>query len=185
MTQFFGLEKIDNYATLGLLGTNNSLAYRVHEIERHFHSYERWYELAGTPDGEVHRADAAGLGGGYFEIDAGDSSVTPTWGAWVQILGSTDTALTYDLHRLSFVAAERNLAYVVQIAFGAVAADAYTAGTYTESVFVPASNVLDTGPVDVQTRRHSAGTKAWARCICPTQNTGYLRFRFGMHFYEG
>jgi hypothetical protein len=40
MTQFYGLEKIDNKATLGSLGTSNSLAYRVHEIERHLHSYE-------------------------------------------------------------------------------------------------------------------------------------------------
>jgi hypothetical protein len=180
-----GYDLIDNATTLGLLGTDNSLAYRVHEIERHFHSYERWYELAGTPDTEVHRADAAGVGGGYFEIDAGDSSVTPTWGAWVQILGSTDTALTYDLHRVDFEAAERNFPYVIQIAFGAAAADALAAGTYTEAVFVPASNVIDGGPVDVQSRRQAAGTKAWARCICPGQNTGYMRFRIGLHYYEG
>ena len=42
------IQKIDNQATLGLLGTNNSLAYRVHEIEKHFHSPERWLGILGA-----------------------------------------------------------------------------------------------------------------------------------------
>lgn len=36
-------DKIDSLATNGLLGTSNSLAYRVHEIEKHFHNSELWY----------------------------------------------------------------------------------------------------------------------------------------------
>jgi len=35
-------DKIDSAATLGLEGTSNSLAYRVMELERHFHNVERW-----------------------------------------------------------------------------------------------------------------------------------------------
>ena len=35
--------------------------------------------------------------------------------------------------------------------------------TYTEAVFVPSSNVIDGGPVDVQARRQAAGTAAMFR----------------------
>ena len=35
-------DKIDQAVTDGLAGTSNSLAYRVHEIEKHFHGREFW-----------------------------------------------------------------------------------------------------------------------------------------------
>ena len=179
-------QKIDSYATDGLAGVNNSLAYRVHEIERHFHSYERWMELAAVPVGETHRADAAGTGAGVFQVDAGNDD----WGSWLQILGSSDTpvisgSVKFDLHRIQITSAERNAPYVLQIAFGATGAAALTAGAYIESVFSPASNLVDSGPVDVQSRRITAGTKAWARCICPGQDTAKLDFTIGIHEYEG
>lgn len=50
-------EKIDDVAADGLAGVENSVGYQVHEIERHFHNYEKWlgdaledggYEIAGT-----------------------------------------------------------------------------------------------------------------------------------------
>lgn len=175
------VRKIDSLATNGLSGVNNSLAYRVAEIERHFHSYERWFELAGTPSGETHRADAAGTGAGIFQVDAGND----TWGSWLQVLGSSDTSQTYDLHRVLVTATERSAIYVVQIAYGASGDAAVTAGTYTEAVFSPASNLVDSGPVDVQSRRQAAGTKAWVRTICPGQDTATLNFMVGLHFYEG
>jgi hypothetical protein len=103
----------------------------------------------------------------------------------VQVLGSSDTAQKYDLHRLLITATERNLVYVVQIGFGTSGAAALSAGTYTEAPFLPASNLVDSGPVDVQSRRQAAGTKAWARCICPGQNTATLDLMIGLHYYEG
>ena len=181
-----GTGAIDSATTQGLAGVNNSLAYRVHEIERHLHSYERWMELAGTPATETHRADAAGTGAGVFQIDAGNV----TWGSWLQILGSSDTPVItgstkFDLHRLVVTATELNEIYVIQIAFGASGAAALSAGAYTESVFNPVSNQVDSGPVDIQSRRIAAGTKAWARCICPGQDTATLDFMIGLHEYEG
>ena len=176
----------DSIETQGLAGTHNSLAYRVHEIERHLHSYERWMELADTPAAETHRADAAGTGAGIFQIDAGND----TWGAWLQVLGSSDTPVIagsayFDLHSLVFVAAERNLPYVIQVAYGATGAAALTAESYTEAIFVPQSNVIDTGPVVLHSRRAAAGTKTWVRCMCPGQNTATLNFMIGLHEYEG
>ena len=178
--------RIDGYATLGLTGVHNSLAYRVMEIERHLHSYSRWYGLAASPSGETHRADTAGAAAGVFQIDAGSSA----WGAWLQILGSSDTPATagnvyFDLHQLLITAAEKSFPYVMQVAFGETAAGALTAGTYTETMFAPASNLVDAGPVELHSRRHAVGTKVWARCICPGQATATLDFYFGMHEYEG
>jgi len=40
--------KIDEVAVLGLAGTENSLAYKVHEIERHFHNSELAFGNAGN-----------------------------------------------------------------------------------------------------------------------------------------
>ena len=180
------LQKIDSAATDGLAGVNNSLAYRVHEIERHFHSYERWLELAAVPAGTTHRADAAGTGAGPYILDAGADD----WGLWVQILGSTDTPaiadmVKFDPHKILVESTERNEVYVLQIGFGASGAAALTAGTYTETLFIPVGNQADSGPVEVMSRRHNAGTLMWARCICPGQATALFSFFIGIHEYPG
>ena len=177
---------IDDQQHAGLLSTHNSLAYTCTEVERHFHSYERWFEKAGTADGETHVADPAGTGGGVFRIDAGES----TWSSWLQILGSGDTPaidgmVKWDIHRILITATERSLPYVIQFAFGASGAAALSAGAYTEAPFAPASNLVDAGPIVFQSRRQTVGTKVWARCICPGQSTGWLDFMFGLHEYEG
>lgn len=179
-------EKIDSAATDGLAGTSNSLAYRVHEVERHLHSYERWFETAAVPNGEVHVADAIGGGSGAFQVDAGNDD----WGSWLQVLGSSDTpaiagSAKFDPHRIEISSAERNAVYFLQIAFGASGAAALASGDYTESVFKPASNQVDSGPVMMQSRRITTGVKAWARCMCPGQDTATLDFFLGIHEYEG
>lgn len=40
-------DKIDSAATDGLEGTSNSLAYRVHEIEKHLHNRGRFWGAHG------------------------------------------------------------------------------------------------------------------------------------------
>lgn len=180
------VRSIDDQEHAGLSSVSGSLAYTCTEIERHLHSYERWFETAASADGETHVADPAGTGGGVFQIDAGND----TWGSWVQILGSSDTpaitgAVKYDVHRIEITAAERDEIYVIQIAFGDSGAAALTAGSYTESPFKPASNLVDSGPIVMQSRRQAVGTKAWARCICPGQDTATIDFMFGLHEYEG
>ena len=180
-------DKIDQAAADGLAGVTNSLAYLIDEIHYHLHSYERWFEVAGTPTG-THKADRIGTvgGAGVFVIDAGNDD----WGTWVQLLGADDTpddgvAAMYDLHRLEVSAAERNEIYFVQIGYGASGAAALSANDYTELAVKPLSNQLDSSPILLQSRRHDAGTLAWARCMCPGQNTATLNFLFGLHEYEG
>lgn len=179
-------DKIDSVTTDGLAGTDNSLAYRVNEIERHLHSYESWFETAAVPDGEDHVADRVGEGSGAFQIDAGND----TWGAWVQVLGANDTPargtnVKFDLHEMLFESTERSVVYFVQLAFGTSGAAALAAGEYTESVFVPATNLIDSGPVEIHNPRIAVGTKAWVRCMCPGQDTATMDFFIGLHEYEG
>lgn len=175
----------DTIASDGLNGTQNSLGYRVAEIERHLHGGGRWFETAATPDGETHVADRIGDGGGSFQIDAGNE----TWGDWVQILGSSDTPVRsgwayFDPHELIVENAERAATYFIQIARGDSGAAGLSAGNYTELVY-SATVQKDTSIISVQTGRAPAGSKLWARCMCPGQNTGTLNFYFGIHEYEG
>lgn len=180
------LEAIDGITVEGLLGVTDSLAYKLNEIERHLHSYESWFEVAAVPDAEIHVADRIGAGNGVFQVDAGND----TWGDWVQILGSGDTperagSAYYDLHEILFTTVERNLPYAVQIAYGADGDTGLAAGDYTESMYSPLSNSIDSGPVEIHNRRTTASTKAWARCYCPGQDTATMDFYFGLHEYEG
>ncbi|MCP4536258.1 MAG: hypothetical protein GY832_03855 [Chloroflexi bacterium] len=181
-------QKIDSATTLGLLGTNNALAYRTHEVERHLHSYERWLGAAAAPSGETHVADHMhdAPTAAAFQIDAGNND----WGAWVQIIGSSDTPVDtgnvkFDFHRVQFVECERTALYWVQIAFGATAAGAVTDGDFVLIPLEPQSAKAEEFPVETQTRRKSVGTKTWARCICPGQDTATLDFYLGLHEYEG
>ena len=181
-----GSEKIDNKATLGLLGTANSLAYRVHEIARHLHSGAAWFEEAGTPSA-THFADRIGTsgGGGAFRIDAGNND----WGSWVQILGSDDTPVRsgmvyFDPHLILVTDTENADLYFVQIARGASGEAAFTAGMYTEFIY-NATVRKDTAIIPVQTGRAPAGSLLWCRTWCVGSNTGTISFMMGIHEYEG
>jgi hypothetical protein len=182
-----GIAKIDGIATLGLLGVADSLAYRVGEIERHLHSYEKWFARAAVPSGETHVADRIGTGTAAFQVDGGNN----TWGAWVQIVGSSDTpvqaaAAYFDLHRMMITDIENDGAvHFVQIAFGESGAAALTAGNYTEFVFKSQAVNTEETPVSIQTRRAAARTKCWARVWSVGQNTGTMDFYIGFHEYEG
>lgn len=180
-----GTSKIDNAPTDGLLGVYDSLAYRVAEIERHLHSGGRWFEAASVPDGEDHVADRIGDGTGSFQIDAGNDD----WGLWVQILGADDTPTVagkayFDPHQFIVEDTERAATYFIQITRGTSGDAGLAAGTYSEFVY-SATVQKDTGTIKVQVGRAPAGSKVWARCKCPGQDTATLDFYFGLHEYEG
>lgn len=177
--------KLDSAATDGLTGVSNSLAYRVAEIERHLHSGARWFEAATVPDAEVHVADRVGSGAGAFRIDAGNDA----WGSWVQILGSTDTPadagkVFFDPHQVIVEDVERAATYFVQMARGESGAAGLAAGTYSEFAYV-AANTKSPEIILFQTGRAPAGSKVWARCICPAADTAWMDLYIGLHEYEG
>ena len=185
----YPVPKIDDQAVVGLTGVANSLAYKVHEIERHLHSNERWFAQAAAPAGETHVADRFNpLASNPFQVDAGND----TWGAWVQILGSSDTPdkagnIKFDPHKIIIEnTAKIGKTHCLQIAFGASGAAALAAGWYTEMVFISLGAVPgDVYPVVMQSRRNNAGQKVWARVFIKGENTGTVDFYYGIHEYEG
>lgn len=178
--------KIDDQAVNGLAGVPGSLAYLVAETENHLHAYARWFGAAVSPDGEDHVADEIGATVTPFQTDAGDND----WGAWVQVMGATDTPfepgmVQYDMHRLSIIASERTAFTFIQVAFGTDGTAALAAYTYTATVYSPALAASNEGPIDIQGDRHAAGTKAWVRTFVPGQSTGTFDFFIGFHEYPG
>lgn len=156
------------------------------EIHDTLHSWERWFQPTKQPDPETHVASPIGAGIGDFQMDAGNND----WGTWIQLLGSTDTPVTvggeyYEMHRLTVQSTEHDEPYFIQVGFGASGAQSLIDGTYTEVVFTPATNQVDSGPVELHVKRVAAGVKAWARCMCPGQNTALIDFYFGLHEYNG
>ncbi len=177
-------EKIDNKITDGLSGVSNSLAYRVHEIEKHFHNNERWLGLAAVPAGETHRADIDSITA--FQMDAGND----TWGTWLQVIGSSDTPVIagmakFDLHRILMSDVENKKRITrIQIAVGSSGAAGLAAGDYTEIIATP-DNDAKQDPYSIMMPRYSAGEKVWIRCWVKATNTSKIDFFIGLHEYPG
>lgn len=181
------VNKIDAEAVDGLAGVSNSLAYKVQEIEMHIHSAGSWFESATTAVGTTHTADRIGDGAGAFQLDAGND----TWGAWVQILGSTDTPARtgmakYDPHLITIPAAEVEGSYFIQFTRGTVdATTSFAAGHYTELVLVISDKKKADAIIPIQTGRATAGDMLWARCMVAGVDTATLDFFLGLHEYVG
>lgn len=178
------IAKIDSLASDGLTGASNSIAYRIHELERHFHSAGRWFGRAATTSA-THAADRIANSPVAFQMDAGDSS----FGSWISVLGTGDTPADagktyFDPHEFVISAAERAAIYFVQFARGATGDAGYAAGTYTEFV-VDTTNKAGGAVARMQTGRAPAGSALWARTMCLGQNTGTISFYIGIHEYEG
>jgi hypothetical protein len=189
MTQFYGLEKIDNMAVSGLLGTHNSLAYRVHEIERHFHGRERWVGKAAVQTATDWAADTltpfqAISGANTYGAGANDEAL---------VLGTDDTPIIsgmvrYDLHRLMMVAASSDTIYKLRIVCGTgTMADAITAGQYSE-ICVMADAAAAQVPHDafeiMMPRGYCGVTKVWVQAWNATDNAT-IDFVVALHEYEG
>ena len=180
-----GTHKIDDLATVGLLGVHNSLAYRMNEVERHLHSYQRAYGLAAAPAGTTHRADEITSNPEPFVIDAGNND----WGTAVCIFGSTDTPAAWaylDPHKIAITAAQvANITYLIQIIAGTSAAAGLTAGTFSDLVFTPQSANGRPAAIEIGMERQAPGTLLWARNLARGTDTATLSFYMKMHGYEG
>jgi hypothetical protein len=180
-----GGAQIDRAATDGLTGVEDSLAYRINEVDRHVHHYTRSFGLAAVPDAELHRADEITTDPEPFVIDAGNDD----WGAWVQVFGSTDTPAGWeyiDPGEISIVSAETaNVVYFIQLAAGASGAAALSAGTYSDRVFIPQSANGRPAALLFGLRRQAAATKLWMRILCRGTNTSELGVYIDLHGYEG
>jgi hypothetical protein len=171
--------------TKSLMAYSKGAIAKLLEIAKHLHHNERWYGVAELQIAETDIADRIGVDVDPFTLDAGDDD----WGAWVQILGSSDTPaespnVSFDLNELQFTANERAGTYFLQIGYGTSGAQAIADKTFTEKV-VTFDGANNEKFVTVTTERITAGTKVWARTLCPGQNTGTIKFYFGLHEYLG
>jgi len=174
--------KIDSYATLGLNGVSNSNSYRVHEIEKHFHSIERWFGSDGDGSGSV----ANNLT--EWTMTAGTSQ---SFGTEVQLLGANDINQTdfgfipvkFDLHRMLITESSANdVNYIIQFWSGT--------GTFGESNLITevpyrtGGNAAEVSPIDMQMSRQNVANKIWSRIKCET-NSATLALIVGAHSYIG
>lgn len=181
-------DKIDLVATNGLLGVDDSLAYRMNELERHFHNAEKWFGAATTPSGETHVGDRLAGGISPYALLSGNDD----FGAWVQLLGSSDTPVTsgaakFDAHRLLVTGTDSTSTFIAQIISGESAdfAAKLAAENFSETPYISATNLNDSGIEEVMVRRVDAGTKVWARVCCVGENAKTINVYFGIHEYEG
>ena len=177
---------IVDLATGGLGTTTGSLAYGVAEIDRHLHSYARFFEAASSPSGETHIADELGYGAGPFQINAGDND----FGAWVQVVGSSDTPFApgqefYDFHELQIEGTGKTSTYIIQISFGETGDQGIASKTYSTRPYTPQTNQIDSSSILTQAKRQPVGAKVWMRCKCRGETSGTLDFVIGFHEYEG
>lgn len=180
------LNKVDKKATDGLLGTVDSLSYRIHEIEQHFHVSERWFGKAVSPSGTDHVADRIGPSVTAFRLTGGNN----TWGSWVQILGATDTPVDsgkvkFDPHRLQITETNDDVTFFVRFTRGDDPAAMWAAGFGTEIPFTALDRKINGGVVDVKTGRAPVGSKLWAQCMSPLLDAKTIDFYIGIHEYVG
>lgn len=181
-------QKVDSAATDGLAGVSNSLAYRVHELERHFHNRERWWGAVAVPD-ETNAIDA------NVDTPFAATSGNDDWGVAIPICGTADDPtpgdgdVKYDLHRLLITDLDADTSpWRIRIIWGTgTSAEAIAAVQWTEVMVQTNSvpgNLAGGQPADVIMRRVDVGVKLWAQSWNDT-NGEVASFFFGAHGYSG
>ncbi len=156
---------------------------RLISVEEHDHSYEHWFGPHGTPVAEATIAVSMGTTTQTFQLASGNDQ----YGAWLQILGSSDTPhvagkASFQIHGILISAVQRaTSAHVIQIGFGDSGAAALSADDVLEVPYKPSAASLRSAPIFVQTEEAVAGTKVWARARAIGQASGTLDFYFGLH----
>lgn len=180
--------KIDESAADGLGGAvENSLAYLVEEIDRHFHVRERWWGAVAAPDEDTTVVEV-NVSRPFVAISGAN-----TWGTAIPILGAADDVGIgadpyFDPHRLLFVDFNGNAtAWRVRFIWGTgTSADAITAGQWSEIMVINAvAGPFAVGvPSDIKHVRIAVGLKMWAQ-VWNATNLEELDFFYGTHSYEG
>ncbi len=183
------IQKIDSFATNGLLGTSNSLAYRVHEIEKHFHNREIWRGKLGVQTATDWADDTlspyqAISGADAYGADANDEA---------QVLGTADTPINsgyvkYDLHWVLVVELSTDTPWKLRFVWGTgTMADAITANQFSEITVQnnPAGSKANGAAIPIMMPRRTCGTdKVWAQAWNATNNAT-ADFLVGLHEYIG
>jgi len=177
-----GTNKIDNQATEGLSGVHNSLAYRVHEIEKHFHSVERWY----GDDGDNSMSTANNLTAWTLTAGTGEAYGTEIQLSEANDISSSDfpdIPVYFDMHRIVIdVSSANDQNYMIQIWCGDTTFG--EAELCTEIPYRTGGNAAEAVPIEAQMSRILVSKKIWARVKC-SSNGATLTIRVGVHTYKG
>jgi len=180
-------DKIDAAVTDGLTGTNNSLAYRVHEVEKHLHSRGRYWGAVAVPD-ETNAIEANV--NRPFTATSGNN----TWGTAIPICGTDDVPVPsglvkFDAHRLLVTDLDDDTTpWRIRFIYGTgTSGAAITAEQWSEEMIttntVP-GNRAGGVPLDFQMPRRDVGDKLWCQVWNDT-NGEILSFFWGAHGYVG
>ena len=181
--------RIDSGASDGLSGTANSLAYRIEEIEKHFHNRERWIGKRGSQTATEWGIDTSITA---FQAISGDNAYGADADDEALVLGTGDSPLItsmtkYDFHRILVVGVSVDTHYKLRLVYGSgTMGAAITAGTYTEVIvkFDSTNPQQSAGiPFDVMMPRGTCGTtKVWIQAWNATNNAT-IDFLVGIHEY--
>jgi len=179
--------KIDEAATDGLVGVGNSLAYRVHEIEKHLHSRGRYWGALAAPDET--NAIEANVNRPFVAVSGNN-----TWGTAIPICGVDDVPVPtglvkFDAHRLLVTDLDDDTTpWRIRFIYGTgTSAAAISAEQWSEEMIesnaVPGNRAGGT-PLDFQMPRVDVGSKMWCQVWNDT-DLEELSFFWGAHGYAG
>jgi len=159
----------------------------VYEIKRHLHNHERWFGKAAVPNGEIHVADEMMPGIAPFEIVSGDND----FGDWTQLLGSEDTpfdplSTDYYSHRIQIHSTDSVKQFTLQFIIGERAdfAEKIAAKNYSAAPYIPLSNSLDSGLIDIMEEPVPKNTKLWCRLGCEDSDAKKILLYLGIYEYR-
>lgn len=152
-------------------------------IEDHFHNYENLYGLAAAPSG-THFGDRETITP-YVPISGNNA-----FGTALGLLGTGDTPFRvgsthYDVRKLSIIDVSNANPFIVRIIWGTpaqTAAQAVTAGQYTETVVQQLTANGNNKPQDIFNVRVPAGYQSWVQIKSATNNAT-VSLLISMHEY--
>jgi hypothetical protein len=170
------LKKIDRAAVSGLSGTVNSLAYKIHELEKHIHNSELCY---GKAAGNELLQDSLVP---FVVTAAADAT---NWGVETVVsAGGVVAGVYYDLDELTVTACGAGAGagdiFEVQFRYGVGASDTVLGSTY----YVVQTTTGKSGYVGLKSPRIPVASKlsAWCKCSNPDST---LSFLLSLHTYSG
>ena len=171
--------KIDGAAVDGLAGVNNSLAYKVHEIEKHFHNSAQWFGKA-TGDSLLDRDSVT-----PWSLVSGTSQA---YGTEAPLSDGTEiesgsATKKFDLHEVLIVDNDAgNAVTTFKIQFWYGTGLFATATLLTECVASFYSVSDNHGVIVMVCPRITCNNKIWARVKCSV-NTKTISMLIGVHTY--
>lgn len=172
-------KKIDEAAVDGLSGVVNSLAYKVHEIEKHIHNSAQWFGK-DTGDSLLNRDSVT-----PWDLTAG---VSQAYGTEVQLSDGTEieggsATMKFDLHEVLVVENDAGNAittFKIQFWYGT---GLFAAATLlTECVATFFQNSDNHGVITMVCPRIACNNKLWARIKCSV-NSKTISILIGGHTY--